>query len=57
LSIVEAFLPFSLTDCEAAADTFVARYPAFDWRARPNSGAVEAPVIRSYVECVPAASD
>ena len=47
----------ALTDCEAAAHAFVDRYPAFEWRARADSGAVEAPVIRSYVACVPAASD
>ncbi len=47
----------ALSDCEAAAGAFVARYPAFEWRERADSRATETPVIRSYVECVTAGSD
>ncbi len=44
-------------ECVAAAEAFVERYPAFEWRDPSDEWAVENPVVRSYVECVPAPSD
>ncbi len=43
-------------ECVAAAEAFVERYPAFEWRDRLEPR-TENPVVRSYVECVPAPSD
>ncbi|OHC75921.1 MAG: hypothetical protein A3G18_01805 [Rhodospirillales bacterium RIFCSPLOWO2_12_FULL_58_28] len=42
------------SECVAAAEAFVGKYPAFELR---DNQTVEAPVIRSYVECVPETSD
>ena len=39
--------------CLAAAEAFVERYPAFEWRRWPRDR-IERPVVRSYVECLPA---
>ncbi len=41
-------------ECVAAAEEFVGRYPAFEWRDRSDEWTVENPVVRSYVKCVPA---
>lgn len=43
-------------ECVVAAQAFVERYPAFEWRDRLEPR-TENPVVRSYVECVPAPSD
>lgn len=42
------------TECMAAAQAFVERYPAFELIDRSGDGAFEAPVVRSSVECVSA---
>ena len=39
--------------CLAAVEAFVEWYPAFEWRRWPREWA-EHPVVRSYVECLPA---
>ncbi len=40
-------------ECVAAAQEFVERYPAFEWRDRSEEWTVENPVVRSYVQCLP----
>ncbi|HEB79571.1 MAG TPA: hypothetical protein ENI79_03735 [Rhodospirillales bacterium] len=40
-------------ECIAAAEAFVRKFPAFEFRDRSDKRAVETPVIRSYVECIP----
>ena len=44
-------------DCMTAATAFVAEYPAFELRDRSDDRRIARPVLRSYVECVPADQD
>ena len=46
----------SSAECLAAAEKFVAAHPGFELRLRSEEEfMVEHPVLRSYVECMPAA--
>jgi hypothetical protein len=44
------------SECVVAAEAFVARYPAFEFRHGADDNVIE-PVVRSYVECLPETQD
>ena len=44
----------SKADCAAAGEAFVARFPGFAWHDPEDETAIEPPVVRSHLRCLPA---